>query len=67
MVSTAVHQYRGHRLRLDEEYDCEPKHVALMIKLGWAKPVQCEHPVEREQTYETRVLDAEQPGRRRRK
>lgn len=73
MVTTATHAYAGHRLQPGEEYDCEPQHVPVMLKLGWSKPAAAKkrrgkrRDAERESTYQTRVLTAERPMRRRSK
>lgn len=66
MITTAEHQYAGRRLRAGQRYDCEPQHVALMRRLGWARPVEKEKE-EEELTYQTRHLEAEAPKRARRR
>lgn len=38
MISIATHDYAGHRLHADQEFDCEAQHVSLMQKLGRARP-----------------------------
>lgn len=61
MVTTAEHQYAGRRLYAGDEFDCEERHIELMAKMGWAKPVK------RTQTYATRVLSASTRSTRRRR
>lgn len=61
MIATAEHQYAGRRLRPDEQYECEPQHVSLMERLGWARPAASADPA---LTYQTRALTANTRGRR---
>jgi len=62
MITTGEHQYRGHRLRVGEEYDCEPQHVELMLKHGWARPAEREG--KDGLAYQTRMMTAETPKKR---
>jgi hypothetical protein len=57
MVTTSEHVYAGHRLAVDEEFDCEEQHVDLMHKLGRAKLVEARP------AYQTRDMTAEAPRR----
>lgn len=59
MVTTLEHVYAGHRLAVDEEFDCEEQHVDLMHKLGRAKLVEARP------TYQTRDMISEEPPRAR--
>lgn len=64
MTVVKEHQYRGKRLRAGEQYDCEPQHVAVFVRLGWARPAEREEEGHAA-TYRTRHLEAEAPRRKR--
>ena len=69
MVVMKEHQYRGRRLHAGEEYDCEPQHVSVFERLGWARPAERKAEEEtvteprRELAYSTRRMEAEEPRR----
>lgn len=65
MIVTKEHQYAGRRLYPGQSYDCEPQHVALFARLGWARPAEREPEEGRSLAYETRHMEAE-PVRRKR-
>ena len=60
MVATAEHQYAGRRLYAGDEYDCEPQHVSVMRRLGWAAPVnnKAEEDKPKKRRYQRRDLQA---------
>ena len=65
MIVTKEHQYAGRRLRPGQRYECEPQHVALFTRLGWARPAEREEAEDRSLSYETRHMEAESPRRKR--
>lgn len=55
MISVVRHEYAGRELKAGDEFEVEDKHVQLLTTLGRATLAQ---------TYETRVLTAEEPDSR---
>ena len=60
MVATAEHQYAGRRLYAGDEYDCEPQHVPVMLRLGWAAPQDGITEEPKKRRYQRRDLQADQ-------